>query len=240
MLAGNAAILSMGGQVRLLSPPREYTQSPQILGFCGGRVDAVDGSESIQLGPSALQEQLAPCESLGLQVGLGQGHGVTTAASRTGSVSCRWAPTPWASSTSTPRVTWRTGTRSRAPGTSGRCSPGGWSVVRVMVTVAPLARMGMDDEEAVALIGGGHGVGKAHGACPLGAGPAPSEDPFNPWPGRCGAGKLEEAFTSGLELPWTTRPTSWDNEFFSNLLDYEWELHEVSSPRLQWTHDSAQ
>ena len=112
-------------------------------------------------------------------------------------------------------------------------------MVRVMVTVALLARMGMDDEEAVALIGGGHGVGKAHGACPLGAGPAPSEDPFNPWPGRCGAGKLEEAFTSGLELPWTTRPTSWDNEFFSNLLDYEWELHEVSSPRLQWTHDSA-
>ena len=106
-------------------------------------------------------------------------------------------------------------------------------VMVIMMMVALLARMGMDDEEAVALIGGGHGVGKAHGACPLGAGPAPSEDPFNPWPGRCGAGKLEEAFTSGLELPWTTRPTSWDNEFFSNLLDYEWELHQVTSPRLQ-------
>ena len=102
------------------------------------------------------------------------------------------------------------------------------SVVRVIMVMALLARMGMDDEEAVALIGGGHGVGKAHGACPLGAGPAPSEDPFNPWPGRCGAGKLEEAFTSGLELPWTTRPTSWDNEFFSNLLDYDWELHQVN------------
>ena len=48
------------------------TRSLQILGFCGGRVDAVDGSESIQLGPSALQEDLAPCESLGLQVGRGQ------------------------------------------------------------------------------------------------------------------------------------------------------------------------
>ena len=48
------------------------TYSLQILGFCGGRVDAVDGSESIQLGPSALQEELAPCESLGLQVGRGQ------------------------------------------------------------------------------------------------------------------------------------------------------------------------
>ena len=99
----------------------------------------------------------------------------------------------------------------------------------IMVMMTLLARMGMDDEEVVALIGGGHGVGKAHGACPLGAGPGPSEDPFNPWPGRCGAGKLEEAFTSGLELPWTTRPTSWDNEFFSNLLDYEWELHQVNT-----------
>ena len=49
----------------------------------------------------------------------------------------------------------------------------------VMVTL--LARIGMDDEEAVALIGGGHGVGKAQGTCPLG------EDPFNPWPERCGA-----------------------------------------------------
>ena len=105
----------------------------------------------------------------------------------------------------------------------------GGRVMMVIMVMTLLARMGMDDEEAVALIGGGHGVGKAHGACPLGAGPAPSEDPFNPWPGRCGAGKLEEAFTSGLELPWTTRPTSWDNEFFSNLLDYDWELHEVNT-----------
>ena len=37
----------------------------KILGFCGGRVDVQDGSESIQLGPSDIQEDLFPCTSLG-------------------------------------------------------------------------------------------------------------------------------------------------------------------------------
>merc|ERR1712050_554704 len=46
VLAGDEAITSSGGQ---------------ILGFCGGRVDAPDGSESIQLGPSNIQEELMPC-----------------------------------------------------------------------------------------------------------------------------------------------------------------------------------
>ena len=72
-------------------------------------------------------------------------------------------------------------------------------------------RMDLNDREIVALIGrlniasystkkyfkynlkyflpgGGHSVGKSHGACPLGPGPDPSDDPFNPWPGMCGEG----------------------------------------------------
>ena len=47
VLAGNAAITHMGGHV---------------LGFCGGRVDVADGSESIQLGPSDIQRELFPCD----------------------------------------------------------------------------------------------------------------------------------------------------------------------------------
>ena len=82
--------------------------------------------------------------------------------------------------------------------------------------------MGMNDTETVALIGGGHAVGKNHGACPSGPGPKPREDPLNPWPGTCGSGKGEDAFTSGYEFPWTTNPIKYDNEYFHNLLNFEW------------------
>ena len=64
-------------------------------------------------------------------------------------------------------------------------------------------RMGMNDSETVALIGGGHAFGKSHGA--TGPGPNPSVQPRDPWPGTCTnndecvMGKGTNTFTSGIE-----------------------------------------
>jgi len=95
-------------------------------------------------------------------------------------------------------------------------------------------RMGMNDEETVALVGGGHAVGKTHGACPHGAGSPPNEDPINPWAGNCGSGKGMDTFTSGFEVTWTTQPTTFDNEYYQSLVNYEWDYSEGPGGHQQW------
>merc|ERR550525_2369433 len=99
---------------------------------------------------------------------------------------------------------------------------------------ATFGRMGMNDTETVALVGGGHAFGKTHGACPDGPGPRPSEDQVNPWPGNCGTGKGNDQFTSGFEGPWTSNPIQWSNEYFHNLLEYDWEEHTGAGGKQQW------
>ena len=99
-------------------------------------------------------------------------------------------------------------------------------------------RMAMNDSETVALIGGGHAFGKTHGACPKGPGSPPNVDPANSWPGECGYGKDKgkgaNAFTSGIEGPWTTNPTKWDNSYFQNLLQHKWQVHRGPGGAWQW------
>ena len=92
------------------------------------------------------------------------------------------------------------------------------------------ARMAMNDEETVALIVGGHTVGKAHGAAAAvrHVGPEPEgaslEEQGLGWTNRFGSGKGADTITSGLEGPWTTEPTKWDNGFLENLYGYDYEL----------------
>ena len=69
--------------------------------------------------------------------------------------------------------------------------------------------MGMNDSETVALIGGGHAFGKMHGAC---------ADP------PCGDGIGNNTFTSGFEGSWIENPTIWTNDYFTNLLTYNWTV----------------
>ena len=101
------------------------------------------------------------------------------------------------------------------------------------------ARMAMNDEETVALIAGGHTFGKTHGAGDaklVGAEPeaASIEEQGLGWKSKFGTGKGADAITGGPEVIWTTAPTKWDNNFFTNLFGYEWELTKSPADAYQW------
>jgi catalase-peroxidase len=101
------------------------------------------------------------------------------------------------------------------------------------------ARMGMNDEETVALTAGGHTVGKCHGngdASLLGPAPegAPVEDQGLGWLNKTGRGIGRDAVTSGIEGAWTTYPTRWDNGYFHMLFSYDWELKKSPAGAWQW------
>jgi catalase-peroxidase len=102
------------------------------------------------------------------------------------------------------------------------------------------ARMAMNDEETVALIAGGHTLGKTHGAAdpgkyvssePAGAG---IEEQSQGWKNSYGTGHGADTITSGLEGAWTTTPTKWSNNYFENLFNYEWELTKSPAGAQQW------
>ena len=100
-------------------------------------------------------------------------------------------------------------------------------------------RMGMNDEETVALIAGGHTLGKTHGAGPashVGAEPesAPIEEQGFGWKSTYKSGKGIDAITSGVEVTWTPTPTQWNNSYFKILFKYEWELTKSPAGAYQW------
>jgi catalase-peroxidase len=106
------------------------------------------------------------------------------------------------------------------------------------------ARMGMNDEETVALIAGGHTFGKTHGAGdPSLVGPEPEAAPIEAqglgWISRYGSGKGGDTITGGPEVTWTTTPTKWSNNFFWNLFGYEWELTKSPAGAYQWKAKGA-
>jgi catalase-peroxidase len=101
-------------------------------------------------------------------------------------------------------------------------------------------RMAMNDEETVALIVGGHTVGKCHGAVdPQYIGPEPEACPVEHqglgWKNTVGTGVGPYAMTSGLEGAWTNEPTRWDNGYLENLYKYDYELTQSPAGAYQWT-----
>ncbi len=106
------------------------------------------------------------------------------------------------------------------------------------------ARMGMNDEETVALIAGGHTFGKCHGAgdpANLGAEPeaAAIEEQGLGWKNSLGKGNGGDTITSGLEVTWTQTPVKWSYYFFDNLFRYDWELTKSPAGAHQWVAKNA-
>jgi catalase-peroxidase len=102
------------------------------------------------------------------------------------------------------------------------------------------ARMAMNDEETVALTAGGHTVGKMHGngrAENLGPSPEGADiaEAGLGWMNHSTRGIGRDTVSSGIEGPWTTNPTVWDNGYFYLLFKYEWQL--TKSPAGAWQYE---
>jgi catalase-peroxidase len=101
------------------------------------------------------------------------------------------------------------------------------------------ARMGMNDEETVALTVGGHTFGKAHGAGDakkVGVSPEGADIAQQGlgWTSSHESGMGDHTITSGIEGAWTPTPIQWDMTYFDMLLDHEYELVRSPAGAKQW------
>ncbi|MDZ4110895.1 MAG: catalase/peroxidase HPI [Brevundimonas sp.] len=101
------------------------------------------------------------------------------------------------------------------------------------------ARMGMNDEETVALTVGGHTFGKAHGAgdaSKVGVSPEGGDIAQQGlgWTSSHESGMGDHTITSGIEGAWTPTPIQWDMTYFDMLLDHEYELVRSPAGAKQW------
>ncbi|OFZ10264.1 MAG: catalase/peroxidase HPI [Bacteroidetes bacterium RIFCSPHIGHO2_02_FULL_44_7] len=106
------------------------------------------------------------------------------------------------------------------------------------------ARMAMNDEETVALIAGGHTLGKTHGAGPADlVGPEPEaagiEEQGLGWKSTYKSGKGTDAITSGVEVTWSSTPTEWSHQFLDLLFSNEWELTKSPAGAYQWVANDS-
>ncbi len=100
-------------------------------------------------------------------------------------------------------------------------------------------RMAMNHEETVALAAGGHTFGKAHGAGDpglMGAAPEGADIALQGlgWSNGHESGVGRHATTSGIEGSWVNTPTTWSENYFRLLLDYDYELVRSPAGAQQW------
>lgn len=210
--------LSWGDLFILAGTAAIQSMGGPIKDFCVGRIDSPDGTESLDLGPSREQEAVAPCEINGkCEKPLG---------------------------TTTVGLIYLNPEGPVEKDANGDWKPNPDPKKSILDVKDAFSRMGFNDEESVALIGGGHAFGKTHGACPTGPGQPPIKNTTYPWQGTCGTGDMKgkghNTFTSGFEGPWTTNPTQWDNEFFQVLQNSTWEKVMGPGGHWQWRVAKAQ
>ena len=115
-----------------------------------------------------------------------------------------------------------------------------------LATRAAFGRMGMNDEETVALIAGGHTFGKSHGAANPDkfVGPEPAAAGLEMqefgWKNKFGKGNAGDTITSGIEGAWSKTPTKWSNHYFEHLYQYDWEAIKGPGGKWQWTPKNDQ